>query len=159
MMLDDLRTAEASATEISTLIQTTKMPLVLFPYHVLCGEIAERLQKWDEALRHYERAAEELERHQSRLHHDDLRVTFFKGRQQASDALVRISLDRMDPHEGLSTAYAWCERARSRGLVELRAHYAPLVHGHAEPSLLARTDRLREELNVQYGRCQPENRP
>jgi CHAT domain-containing protein len=100
-----------------------------------------------------------LEKHQAWLHHDDLRVTFFKGRQQAYDALVRLSLDQMDAPEGLSTAYAWCERARSRGLVELLAHYAPLVHGQAEPSLVARIDRLREELNVQYVRLQSGNRP
>jgi len=159
MTLDDLPAAEASAKEISELIPTTKMPLVLLPYHVLCGEIAERMQKWDDALRHYERAAEELERHQARLHHDDLRVTFVKGRQQAYDALVRLSLDRMNPHEGLSTAYAWCERARSRALVELLSHCAPLVHGQAEPSLLAHIDRLREELNVHYSRFQSEDRP
>src|SRR5207249_7117272 len=159
MALDDLPTAEASATEISKLIQTTTMPLVLFPYHVLCGEIAERMQRCDDALRHYEHAAEELERHQARLHHDDLRVTFVKGRQQAYDALVRLSLDRMNPHEGLSTAYAWCERARSRALVELLSHCAPLVHGQAEPSLLAHIDRLREELNVHYSRFQSEDRP
>jgi CHAT domain-containing protein/tetratricopeptide (TPR) repeat protein len=159
MALDDVPTAHASTAEISTLIQATKMPLVLFPYHVLCGEIAERMQKWDEALLHYGRAAEELEEHQARLHHDDLRVTFFTGRQQAYDALVRLSLDHMDPRERLSTAYAWCERARSRGLVELLTHYAPMVHGQAEPSLLAHIDRLREELNVQYVRFQSENRP
>ena len=159
LTLDDLPTAQASTAEISTLIQTTKMPLVLFPYHVLCGEIAERMQKWDEALRHYESAAEELEKHQARLHHDDLRVTFFKGRQQAYDALVRLSLDRMDPREGLPTAYAWCERARSRGLVELLTNYSPMVHGQAEPLLVSHIDRLREELNVQYVRFQSENRP
>jgi CHAT domain-containing protein len=158
MILDDVRAAEASAAEISTLIQAAKMPLVLFPYHVLCGEIAEQLQKWDEALQHYESAAEELERHQARLHHDDLRVSFFKGRQQAYDALVRLSLDRMNPPEGLAAAYAWCERARSRSLVELLTHCSPLVHGEAEPQLLARVERLREELNVQYVRLQSENR-
>jgi len=157
--LNDLQAAETSATEISKLIQTTKMPLVLLPYHVLCGEIAERMQRWDDALLHYERGAEELEKHQTRLHHDDLRVTFFKGRQQAYDALVRLSLDRMNPQEGPSRAYAWCERARSRALVELLSHYAPLVHGQAEPSLLARIDRLREELNVHYARLQSENLP
>ena len=156
MALDDLPTAEASATEISKLIQTTTMPLVLFPYHVLCGEIAERMQRCDDALRHYEHAAEELEKHQARLHHDDLRVTFFKGRQQAYDALIRLSLDRMNPHEGLPAAYAWCERARSRALVELLSHYAPRVHGQAEPSL-SQIDRLREELNVHYARSQAEN--
>ena len=157
--VNDFRTAEASTTEISKLIQSTEIPLVLLPYHILCGEIAERRQRWDDALLHYERAAEELERHQTRLHHDDLRVTFFKGRQQAYDALVRLSLDRMNPQEGPSTAYAWCERARSRALVELLSHCAPLVHGQAEPSLLARIDRLREELNVHYVRLQSENLP
>jgi CHAT domain-containing protein/tetratricopeptide (TPR) repeat protein len=163
MLVDDLPAAETAAMEISLLIQSITIPLVLFPYYVLCGEIAERKQKWDEALRHYELAAEELERHQACLHHDDLRVTFFKGRQQAYEALVRLSLDQKEPHEELSTAYAWCERARSRGLVELLAHYAPLVHGQAEPALLAHIDRLREELNVQYMRFyvrfQSENRP
>jgi len=159
MTIDDLPAAQAAAMEISALIRSINIPLVLFPYYVLCAEIAERNEKWEEALRHYELAAEELERHQSRLHHDDLRVTFFKGRQQAYEALVRLSLDQMDAHEGLSTAYAWCERARSRGLVELLSHYVPMVHGQAEPSLLARIDRLREELNAQYARFHSENRP
>jgi tetratricopeptide (TPR) repeat protein len=159
MATNDLEAAEASTKEISALIQTTKIPLVLFPYYVLCGEIAERMGRWDEAQRHYEQAAEELERHQARLHHDDLRVTFFHGRQQAYDALVRLSLDRMDSQEGLSSAYAWCERARSRGLVELLSHYAPAVHGQAEPSLLLKINRLREELNIQYARSHAATRP
>src|SRR5205085_3166546 len=141
------------------LVRSINIPLVLFTYFVVCADIGERKQKWNEALRHYELAAEELERHQSRLHHDDLRVTFFKGRQQAYEALVRLSLDQMDRHQGLPTAYAWCERARSRGLVELLSHYAPMVHGQAEPSLLARINRLREELNAQYARFHSENRP
>src|SRR5437660_11333814 len=34
-----------------------------------------------------------------------------------------------------------------------------MVHGQAEPSLLARIDRLREELNAQYARFHSENRP
>ena len=51
------------------------------------------------------------------------------------------------------------ERARSRALVELLSHYAPLVHGQAEPSLLSHIDRLREELNIHYVRSQSENCP
>jgi CHAT domain-containing protein len=159
MAFNDLTAAEASTKEISALIQTTRVPLTLFPYHVLCAAIAERMQSWDEARSHYELAAQELERHQAGLYHDDLRVTFFKGRQQAYDALVRLSLDRMEPREGLASAYAWCERARSRGLVELLSHYAPAVHGQAEPSLLAKINRLREELNIQYARSHSETRP
>ncbi len=158
LALDNLPGAEAATNEIAGLITDAKIPLVLFPYHVLCAEIAERSRKLDEATRHYEDAAEELERHHARLHHDDLRVTFFKGRQQAYDALVRLSLERSDV-DGIASAYAWCERARSRGMIELLAHYTPSLHGRAEQTLLAKIKRLREELNIHYARSQPEVRP
>lgn len=128
LALNDLVGAEACTQEIASLVAATKAPLVLFPYHVLSAEIAERTRNWHEAERHYEAAVLELERHQARLHHDDLRVTFFKGRQQAYDSLVRLSLDHMRSDEGIALGYSWCERARSRGLVELLSHYAPSIH-------------------------------
>jgi tetratricopeptide (TPR) repeat protein len=159
MALNDLAAAERATQEISSLVESTTVPLVVFPYHILRAEIAERTRNWDEAQRQYELAAQELEKHHARLHHDDLRVTFFKGRQQAYDALVRLSLERMEPAEGLASAYAWCERARSRGLIELLSQYAPSVQGQAERWLLAKINRLREELNIQYARSQPESRP
>jgi CHAT domain-containing protein len=159
LALNDLISAEASTKEIAALVAATRVPLVLFPYHVLSAEIAERTRHWGDAERHYEAAVLELERHQARLHHDDLRVTFFKGRQQAYDSLVRLSLDRMQSDEGIALAYGWCERARSRGLVELLSHYAPSIHAQAEQTLLIKINHLREELNIQYARSQPESRP
>jgi CHAT domain-containing protein/tetratricopeptide (TPR) repeat protein len=163
MALDDLMAAEHSAQEIADIIKDVKMPLVLFPYHLLCAEIAERGRQWDEARAHYESAAQELERHQARLHHDDLRVTFFKGRYKAYDALVRLSLDEgadeVASPQALASAYSWCERARSRGLVELLSHYSPAGRGHVQQSLLLKINRLREELNIQYARWQPELTP
>jgi hypothetical protein len=65
----------------------------------------------------------------------------------------------MRSDEGIALGYSWCERARSRGLVELLSHYAPSIHGQAEQSLLAKISRLKEELNMQYARSQPENLP
>jgi len=159
MELSDLNAAEAATKEIAALTEITKIPLVLFPYHVLSAEISERSRRWDEAQRQYELAAEELERHHARLHHDDLRVTFFKGRHQAYDALVRLSLDKMPEQEGIASAFAWCERARSRGMVELLSHYAPSGHGRAEPTLLTKIERLREELNTNYARSRQEVQP
>ena len=159
MTLTDLAAARAAAQEVSALAETAKTPLVLFPYHVLCGEIAERERKWNEAQHHFELAAKDLERHQARLHHDDLRVTFFKGRHQPYEALVRLSLDYMDLDDGLPLAYSWCERARSRGLVELLSHYMAPIRGHAEQPLLMKANRLREELNICYARSKPELHP
>jgi CHAT domain-containing protein/tetratricopeptide (TPR) repeat protein len=159
MALDDIAAAEQSANEIAGIIKDVKMPLVLFPYHLLCAEIAERGRQWEEARSHYESAAQELERHQARLHHDDLRVTFFKGRHKAYDALVRLALDEGPSPEALASAYSWCERARSRGLVELLSHYSPAGRGQVQQSLLLKINRLREELNIQYARWQPELKP
>jgi CHAT domain-containing protein/tetratricopeptide (TPR) repeat protein len=162
MAMNNLIAAERYAEEIAGVIKQIQMPLVLFPYHLLCGEIAERMRKSEEARSHYEAAAQELERHQARLHHDDLRVTFFKGRQRVYDAMVRLSLDRaggVNEYAALSAAYGWCERARSRGLIELLSQCAPLGRPHVEQSLLAKISRLREELNTHYVRSQPESRP
>ena len=159
LALNDLTTAKHHSLRIATIINEVKIPLVLFPYHVLCAEIAERMCKWQDARAHYESAAQELERHQARLHHDDLRVTFFKGRHRAYDALVRLSLDGQGQDEALSSAYAWCERARSRGLVELLNQCAPSGPRPVQESLLLKVSRLREELNMHYVRSQPEFRP
>jgi tetratricopeptide (TPR) repeat protein len=159
MALNNLIAAEEYSREIAAIINEVKMPLVLFPYHLLCAEIAERMHKREQAQTHYEAAAQELERHQAKLHHDDLRVTFFKGRHRAYDALVRLSLDEQHQDKALSQAYAWCERARSRGLIELLSHYAPAGREQVEQSLLAKINRLREELNTHYARSQPESRP
>lgn len=159
LALNDLMAAEACSKKMFDLIRETKIPLLLFPCHVLSAEIADRMRQWDEAQRHYELAAEDLERHHARLDHDDLRVTFFKGRHQVYDALVRLSLDRLDPEHGLPAAYSWCERSRSRGLIELLSHYAPSGRGQVEQSLLSKINRLREELNISYARSKPEAQP
>jgi len=159
MSLNDVVGAERYSLEIAGIIEGVRMPLVLFPYHLLCAEIAERTRKRQEARGHYEAAAQELERHQARLHHDDLRVTFFKGRHRAYDALVRLSLDDAEGPEGLSSAYAWCERARSRGLIELLSTYVPHGRAHVEQSLLAKINRLREELNTHYARSKTDSHP
>ncbi len=159
MALSDITAAENHTREIASIIGNTAIPLVLFPYHMLCAEIAERLRKREDAKQHYEAAVQELERHQARLHHDDLRVTFFKGRQQAYDSLVRLSLDQTGNGDYLTSAYAWCERARSRGLIELLSHYAPASRGNVDRTLLSKINRLREELNIHYTRSQPESHP
>src|SRR4029079_4968622 len=82
--------------------------------------------------------------------------------QRVYDALVRLSLDQVrgaNEKTSLSSAYSWCERARSRGLVELLSQCAPAGRPHVEKSLLAKINRLREELNTHYVRSQPESRP
>jgi hypothetical protein len=99
-------------------------------------------------------AAEDLESHQSRLQHDDLKVTFLRGRNQVYESLVRLALDHGE--SPVDTAYSWCERAKSSGLDELLSHHLPSVQLRGEQSLLRRVHRLRDELNLQYVKARPE---
>ena len=48
MELNDLVAAERYSLEINAIIKDVRMPLVLFPYHLLCAEIAERMRKLNE---------------------------------------------------------------------------------------------------------------
>jgi tetratricopeptide (TPR) repeat protein len=154
LSLNDIKEAQAHADEIESIAEQERIALLRFPYFVLRGEIAEVKQDWVAAHEAYRMAAEDLEVHQSRLHHDDLKVTFLRGRNQVYEALVRLALEsNQDPVE---TAYSWCERAKSRGLVELLSHHLPSVQPRGEQSLLRRIQRLREELNLQYMRSRPE---
>src|SRR5262249_18735191 len=107
--------------------------------------------------RFYADAASDLELHQARLHQDDLRVTFFKGRNRAYEELVSLKLQRQDK-TAIDDAYAWCERSKSRGLIELLAQHLPSVQPQGDQPLLGKVTRLREELNVLYVRSQPERR-
>jgi tetratricopeptide (TPR) repeat protein len=159
MALNDTAAAERHTSEIGSIIEDSRIPPILFPYYLICGQIAEQQRKREQAIAHYRAAAEELEQHQARLHHDDLRVTFFKARHQAYDALVRLSLEGTGQDEAVASAYTWCERARSRNLIELLSHYTPSGRAHVEQSLLAKIDRLRDELNIFYARSQLETGP
>jgi len=152
--LNDLAAAGRYTREISEITNHASVPLLLFPYHLLCGQIAEAMDHPADARAAFERAAQDLEMHQARLQQDDLRVTFLRGRNQVYESLVKLCLagDSAD----LNPAYSWCERAKSRGLVELLSHHMPSVNPRTELSLLRRLHHLREELNSQYVRSRPE---
>ena len=154
--LKDMKSAEACVSEIVELTRNTTLPLLRFPYFVLSGDIAERKEQWKEAEACYESAAEDLEVHQARLHHDDLRVTFFNGRNRAYEELVWLKLKAGDDIDTISAAYAWSERAKSRGLIELLSQHLSAVQPQTEHPLLSKIGRLREELNVLYARSRPE---
>jgi tetratricopeptide (TPR) repeat protein len=156
LVLNDISSAEAFAAEISAVMEKTDVPLLLFPCYMLFADIAHQRKNWDRAEHFHTMAVDDLELHQARLHHDDLRVTFFKGKHRAYEALVRLALRKSNRDEAVASAYTWSERAKSRGLIDLLSQHLPAVQGHAEPALLAKIEELREELNVLYARSKTE---
>src|SRR6185295_9760910 len=93
LSLDDLGAAQKCADEITAITEQERIPLLRFPYFVLRGQIAERNRDATLAEEAFRFAAEDLESHQSRLQHDDLRVTFLRGRNQVYESLIRLALD------------------------------------------------------------------
>lgn len=145
--------AEKFADEIDALTDRGAS-LLRFPYHLLRGQIAERKGIRADAVAAYGKAADDLELHQSRLRHDDLRVAYLQGRHQVYESLVRLTLDAAD--DPVEASYSWCGRAKSRGLVELLSHHLPSMQPKGNQSLLRRVHRLREELNFRYIESRPE---
>ena len=156
LSMDDIAAAEKYMSEIPAVADQSRTPLLRFPYYILCGQIAERKQDWASAEQNFRLAAQDLETHQSRLQHDDLKVTFLRGRNRVYESLVQLALD--NPEKPVETAYSWCERSKSRGLVELLSQHLPSMQLRGEQTLLQRVSRLREELNLQYIKAKPESR-
>ncbi len=158
LALNDIPRAEVLAAEIAAIMQKTSLPLLLFPFYMLSAEIAERKEDWIRAEHFYKSAADDLELHRLRLHHDDVKVTFLQERNAAYEGLVVLALRQSEQKHVLAAAYLWCERAKSRGLVDLLSQHLTAIQGHTESSLQAKSEKLREELNVLYGSSQPQVR-
>ena len=138
--------------EIARLIRTTQIPLHLFPCYSITAQVAEYRSDLESAERFYALAAQEIEVHRASLHHDELRVTFFKGKRQVYEALVRLALRHKDPARQVVEAYTWCERSKSRGLVDLLSQHVSAVSARGDQSMLTRVQKLHEELNGYYVR-------
>lgn len=144
--------AEECANAIESFASQATSAFVRFPYLILKGRIAEARSDWKAARGAYEEAAGDLEAYQVRLQQDDLRVQFLQGRNQVYESLVQIALRENEESE----AYAWCERAKSRALVELLSNHLESIPIRAGSSRVEEIRKLRDELNFQYVRIRPE---
>jgi CHAT domain-containing protein len=148
--------AQNHADEILMLTKQRNIPLLLFPSYVLCAQVAERAGRLDQAREFYELAAHELETHRTRIHHDELRATFFQSKQQIYEALVHLYVKDADDIAVVSPAFNWIERSKSRNLMDLLGSELRADGQNKDQGLLDRITRLREELNSHYLRTRPE---
>jgi CHAT domain-containing protein/tetratricopeptide (TPR) repeat protein len=158
LALNDLAGADHIASEVSKRIDAARVPLLLFPCYLFIAEIAEKSGNLDRAEQFYRLAVEDLELHQRRLCHDDLRVTFLNDKHRPYEALVELALRDSNRSNPLAAAYSWAERSKSRALIDLLSEHMPAVQAGSVPALVAKAGRLREELNVLYSRSKPDAR-
>jgi len=156
MELGRLDDAQFYAHAVRDLTEETKTPLFLFACYALSAEIAEREGRIEEALGYYQEAAQEIELKHTHLHHDELGITFYKGKAEIFESLAALTL-ALHGHEASGQAYTWCEKAKSQMFVDALAPHLPSVRSHASEALLTRVDRIRGELNSSYLRSGSEN--
>ena len=155
MQLGRLDEAALHAQMVRELAGQTKTSFFLFACHALSAEIAEREGAASTALEFYAEAAQEIELRHTHLHHDELGITFYKGKTEIFESLAHMTLGLEDPDAPVR-AYTWTEKAKSQMFVDALAPHLPSVRSGANEALVTRVERLRRELNGSYRRFQPE---
>jgi CHAT domain-containing protein/tetratricopeptide (TPR) repeat protein len=150
---DEARIRAEKALELA---REYKIQPLMFPSLVIHAELFEHAGEPGKAADFYEQAAAELETGLNALRHDDLKVAFFEGKPTIYEALARIVLNSNgDPEQVLERAYSWCERAKSRSLIDLLSQHVHGIRAPAEDPLLPQVEKLHEELNNYYHRTLP----
>lgn len=149
----------AAETEIALgKMKGSQTPVLAYQAHLLRGQLAQAGGDRAAALAGYREACKALETMRSRLHSEELKISFVKNRLQVFEALVDLHLSGAPEEISAAEAFGWIEAAKSRSMTEMifqSGQVLPL--GDAGQSELVRRIRdLREELNWYYHRIEQE---
>jgi len=145
---------DAAIAKISGL----QAPVLAYQTHFLRGQLAQTRGDRPTAFAAYQDARKSLEALRSRLHAEELKISFVKNRLQVYEALVDLHLSGDGDDASTAEAFSCIEAAKSRSMTEMifqSGQSLPL--GDAGQSELVRRIRdLREELNWYYHRIELE---
>jgi CHAT domain-containing protein len=133
-------------------------PVLAYQAHFLRGQLAQGRGDRPAALAAYGEARRALETLRSRLHSEELKISFVKNRLQVYEALVELHLSGESGEASVTEAFLCIEAAKSRSMTEMIFQSGQsLPMGDAGQSELVRRIRdLREELNWYYHRIELE---
>jgi len=148
------RRADAAAERLSLV----KTPVLEYQVHFLLGQIAQKEGDLSGAHNSYQVARQALESLRTRIHTEELKISFGRNRLQVYEALVDILLAGAAGEESTAEAFACIEAAKSRSMSEMIFRSGQsLPMGEAGQSTLVRRIReLREDLNWYYHRIELE---
>lgn len=158
MQVGETGVAELETQAAVAKIQRLQAPVLAYQAHFLCGQLAQARGDRPAALAAYGEARRALETLRSRLHSEELKISFVKNRLQVYEALVDLHLSGEPGIEAATEAFACVEAAKSRSMTEMIFQSGQsLPMGDAGQSELVRRIRdLREELNWYYHRIELE---
>ena len=158
LQLRDTAEAQKQAEAAVERVSAIKTPVLEYQVQFLLGQLAQ--EKGDLAAAHnsYQLARQALESLRTRIHTEELKISFGRNRLQVYEALVDILLAGAAGEESTAEAFACIEAAKSRSMSEMIFRSGQsLPMGEAGQSNLVRRIRdLREDLNWYYHRIELE---
>ncbi|MGC1494135.1 MAG: tetratricopeptide repeat protein, partial [Candidatus Acidiferrum sp.] len=158
LQVGELPAAQSETDAAIAKISGIQAPVLAYQTHFLCGQIAQSRGDRPAAYAAFQEARKSLEALRSRLHAEELKISFVKNRLQVYEALVDLHLSGDGGPSSASEAFSCIEAAKSRSMTEMifqSGQSLPL--GDAGQSELVRRIRdLREELNWYYHRIELE---
>ena len=158
LKVEDLSAAESEIAAALAKISRLQTPVLTYQALFLRGQLAQAHGDRSAALAAFEEARKALETLRTRLHAEELKISFVKNRLQVYEALVDLYLAENGGASSVAQAFSCIEAAKSRSMIEMifqSGQTLPL--GDAGQSDLVRRIRdLREELNWYYHRIEVE---
>jgi CHAT domain-containing protein len=158
LQVGELDTAEKETEAALAKTDGLQTPVLAYQAHLLRGQLAQGRGDRAAALAAYQEACKSLETMRSRLHSEELKISFVKNRLQVYEALVELHLSSEPGEISVAEAFGWMEAAKSRSMTEMifqSGQSLPLGE-EGQSELVRRIRDLREELNWYYHRIEQE---
>src|SRR5882672_12117573 len=158
LQLRDAAEAQKQAEAAVERLSAVKTPVLEYQVQFLLGQLAQESGDLAAAHNCYQLARQALESLRTRIHTEELKISFGRNRLQVYEALVDILLAGAAGEESTAEAFACIEAAKSRSMSEMIFRSGQsLPMGEAGQSNLVRRIRdLREDLNWYYHRIELE---
>jgi CHAT domain-containing protein/Tfp pilus assembly protein PilF len=154
----EMAVAEAETEAAVGRIEPLQAPVLAYQAHFLRGQLAQGRADRSGALAAYGEARKALETLRSRLHSEELKISFVKNRLQVYEALVDLHLTGETGESASAEAFACIEAAKSRSMTEMifQSGQSLPMGDPGQSELVRRIRDLREELNWYYHRIELE---
>jgi CHAT domain-containing protein/Tfp pilus assembly protein PilF len=158
LQVGELAGAEKEIDAALAKLDGFQTPMLTYQAHLLRGQIMQIRGERKSALETFREACKYLEMLRSRLHSEELKISFVKNRLQVYEALVELHLSGDDGETSVAEVFSWVEAAKSRSMMEMifQSGQSLPLGDEGQSELVRRIRDLREELNWYYHRIELE---
>ncbi|HLZ11139.1 MAG TPA: CHAT domain-containing tetratricopeptide repeat protein [Candidatus Acidoferrum sp.] len=158
LQLGEAAEAQKQADAAVERLASIKTPVLEYQVQFLLGQLAQQKGYLAAAHHSYQMARQALESLRTRIHTEELKISFGRNRLQVYEALVDILLAGAAGEDSTAEAFACIEAAKSRSMSEMifRSGQSLPMGEEGQSNLVRRIRDLREDLNWYYHRIELE---